>query len=115
MTGCRFDAKNTLDKNYLYLAEKKGASVLAENKVISILPEGNTDGKDGYRVTARSSTSLFAKKKKSYRAKGIIFSGGVLGTVRLFSSLGPITKVLSWLRQKTGRKICRRASRSVQL
>ena len=40
MTGCRNNAKNTLDKNYLYLAEKRGAEVLPENKVIRIEPEG---------------------------------------------------------------------------
>ncbi len=38
MVGCRHNAKNTLDKNYLYLAEKKGARILAETKVIDVRP-----------------------------------------------------------------------------
>ncbi|MDH5379994.1 MAG: GMC family oxidoreductase N-terminal domain-containing protein, partial [Cyclobacteriaceae bacterium] len=29
MTGCRHNAKNTLDKNYLYLAQKLGVEILA--------------------------------------------------------------------------------------
>ena len=34
MTGCRYNAKNTLDKNYLFLAEKRGAKVMERKKVI---------------------------------------------------------------------------------
>ncbi|WAC75649.1 GMC family oxidoreductase [Roseateles sp. SL47] len=44
MVGCRHDAKNTLDKNYLYLAERKGAQVFAETKVVDVRPVGATDG-----------------------------------------------------------------------
>lgn len=87
MTGCRYDAKNTLDKNYLYLAQKKGVSVLAENKVIKIQPKGNRNGNEGYRVTTRSTTSFMTTRKKTHQTKGIIFSGGVLGTVRLLTDL----------------------------
>ena len=38
MMGCRYNAKNTLDKNYLYLAEKHGAQVFAETKVVDVRP-----------------------------------------------------------------------------
>ena len=38
MMGCRYNAKNTLDKNYLYLAEKRGARVFAETKVVDVRP-----------------------------------------------------------------------------
>jgi cholesterol oxidase len=38
MVGCRYNAKNTLDKNYLYFAEKNGAQVIAEAKVTDIRP-----------------------------------------------------------------------------
>ena len=38
MVGCRFNAKNTLDKNYLYFAEKRGAKVLAETRVVDVAP-----------------------------------------------------------------------------
>ena len=36
MVGCRFDAKNTLDKNYLYLAEKHGATIQPETRVVDV-------------------------------------------------------------------------------
>jgi cholesterol oxidase len=83
MTGCRYNAKNTLDKNYLYLAQKKGAEVLAERKVIDVRPEGKADGSEGYVITYQQSTSWFPGSKKKVRAKGVVFSGGVLGTVRM--------------------------------
>ena len=38
MMGCRYGAKNTLDKNYLYLAEKRGAAVFPETKVVDVRP-----------------------------------------------------------------------------
>jgi len=83
MTGCRYNAKNTLDKNYLYLAMKKGAEVLAERKVVDIRSGGASDGSQGYVVTYQKSTSCFSGAKKRIKAKRIVFAGGVLGTVRL--------------------------------
>ncbi|MBT7783092.1 MAG: GMC family oxidoreductase, partial [Anaerolineae bacterium] len=38
MVGCRENAKNMLTKNYLYFAEKNGAEVMAERKVVDIEP-----------------------------------------------------------------------------
>lgn len=81
MTGCRHGAKNTLDTNYLYLAQKKGAEILAEREVSKILPLGE-NGKDGYRIVIRKSTSYFSKET-ILEAKGIILAGGVLGTIPL--------------------------------
>jgi cholesterol oxidase len=77
MTGCRVGAKNTLDRNYLYLAEKHGAEVLAETEVIAVRPRGGS----GYRVETKAS---FGKAQKGeLTADRIIFAGGVLGTVPL--------------------------------
>ncbi len=86
MTGCRHNAKNTLDKNYLYLAQQLGAEILAENKVYDVEPIDNDDGKSGYKISVKSSTKVF-KKKQVFSAKGVIFSGGVLGTVKLLLKL----------------------------
>ncbi|MCD4794263.1 MAG: FAD-dependent oxidoreductase [Bacteroidales bacterium] len=82
MTGCRHNAKNTLDKNYLYLAQQLGAEILAEHEVTDIIPLDGKTGATGYKVIFKQSTKLF-KKKQNIKAKGIIFSGGVLGTVPL--------------------------------
>ncbi len=85
MTGCRYNAKNTLDKNYLYLAEKLGANILPENEVIDIQPIGSK-GEKGYKIFYKPSTSYFSKKKE-IGAKGVILAGGVLGTVPLLLKL----------------------------
>lgn len=83
MTGCRYNAKNSLDKNYLYLAKGKGAEILAEHEVIDVTPLSNTEG---YRVVCKNSTGFWGRKKE-HTAKGVIFSGGVLGTVKLLLKL----------------------------
>jgi cholesterol oxidase len=92
MTGCRYNAKNSLDKNYLYLAEKGGAEVLPEKKVIGVVPVDNEKssagepGEAGYRVLINDTSGLF-KRRKELTAGGVIFSGGVLGTVRLLLNM----------------------------
>jgi len=86
MIGCRHNAKNTLDKNYLYLAEKLGCEIQAESEVFDILPIESENGKNGYTVHWKKSTGMF-KKKGSIKTKGIVFSGGVLGTVPLLLKL----------------------------
>ncbi len=81
MTGCRVGAKNTLDKNYLYLAQQLGTDILAEHEVYDVLPQ-----EGGYMVKFKTSTQVFTSKKQ-VKAKGVIFSGGVLGTVKLLLKL----------------------------
>ena len=83
MTGCRYGAKNTLDKNYLFLAQLKGAKIIAENRVTDIRTVNSGDGSNGYTVTSKKSTSFLFSRKNEFRTRGIILSGGVLGTVRL--------------------------------
>jgi cholesterol oxidase len=80
MIGCPVGAKNTLDKNYLYLARQLGVQIIAETTVTGVRP---LYGKR-YEVLARSTTGII-KKKRTYTARGVVFSGGVLGTVKLLS------------------------------
>ena len=84
MIGCKHNAKNTLDKNYLYLAEKKGANILAEKEVYDVSPSSQSDFK--YTVKCKSSTKLF-KGKSEYSCDGVVFAGGVLGTIPLLLKL----------------------------
>ena len=89
MTGCRYNAKNTLDKNYLYLAEKGGAEVLPEKRVIRVVPvdnQKNSAGEAGYKVLIKDASGLI-KRRKELTARGVVFSGGVLGTVRLLLNM----------------------------
>ncbi len=87
MTGCPNNAKNSLDKNYLYLAQKRGAKILAEKKVTVVAPVASGDGSGGYYITFRNSTSFLKKDIKTVKTKGVIFSGGVFGTVKLLLNM----------------------------
>ena len=79
MIGCPVGAKNTLDKNYLYLAQRRGAQIFPETTVTSVRKTA-----DGYEVLTRP-TRGWSKKTTRFTAKGVVFSGGVLGTVKLLS------------------------------
>jgi cholesterol oxidase len=88
MMGCRFGAKNTLDLNYLYLAEKHGARVLPETKVIDIRPLGGaTDGRDGYEVRTVKSTAWLRKQPKRITSRGVVIAASSLGTMELLFKL----------------------------
>ena len=79
MVGCRPGAKNTLDKNYLYLAEKRGAQIVPETHVelIEPLPGG------GYRLHWRRSTRRLLAERGTLTAQQVVLAAGVLGTVAL--------------------------------
>ena len=77
MTGCRYGAKNTLDQNYLYLAEKRGVEVRPETEVIAVRPRPE----GGYVLETRA--SLHAGDVTRVDAAHVIFSGGVMGTIPL--------------------------------
>ncbi|MBI2407472.1 MAG: GMC family oxidoreductase [Gemmatimonadetes bacterium] len=87
MVGCRDGAKNTLLKNYLWFAEKHGATVLAEHGVVDVQPLGAADGADGYRVTTERPGAWFDKRRRTFTARGVVFSAGALGTGELLASL----------------------------
>lgn len=78
MIGCQFNAKNTLDKNYLYFAEHYGAQVLDSTFAHKIEYINNQ-----YVIHTRKSTSWIKKNYKIYKSNGLIISGGVLGTMDL--------------------------------
>ena len=78
MVGCRYNAKNTLDKNYLYLAEQLGVSIMPEQEVLDINPLEDS----GYQLTIRKSTGI-SRPIRKLQAEKVILSGGVLGTVKL--------------------------------
>ena len=86
MIGCRYNAKNTLDKNYLYLAQKKGATIQAEALVYDVKTIKDEHGTDGYHVYWKKTSSL-VKKGGTYTCRGIIYAGGVLGTIPLLLKL----------------------------
>jgi cholesterol oxidase len=85
MVGCREGAKNTLLKNYLWFAEKRGVRIHAEREVVDIRPIGAADGNEGYVVTTERPGAWFRRQRRSFTARGIVLSAGALGTNRLLA------------------------------
>jgi cholesterol oxidase len=79
MIGCKAGSKNTLDKNYLYFAEKLGVRIVPETLVTAIQP----DPKGGYIINSRKSTSVFTTDKKVWHARQVVVSTGTLNTLSL--------------------------------
>ena len=65
MVGCPHGAKNTLVKNYLWLAEQRGVEVDPERTVTDIRPLGAADGTDGYAITSERSGLLPGRGKRT--------------------------------------------------
>ena len=97
LTGCPHGAKNSLDKNYLYLAQKAGAVILPERKAVNIIPVEN----GGYRIMLRHPT----KRLKTYRpitAGKVVLSAGVLGTLELLFRCRDVTRTLPDISREMG-------------
>lgn len=79
MVGCRHNAKNTLDKNYLHFAQKFGAHILPEHLADKIEHINGI-----YHIHLRPATSWWGKAPTPLvKAKGMVVAGGVLGTLHL--------------------------------
>ncbi|AWW38049.1 MULTISPECIES: GMC oxidoreductase [Streptomyces] len=78
MTGCRHGAKNTLNENYLYLAEKAGAAVHPMTTVVSV----TDDARGGYAV-ATLPTDNRKDAGRTYRARWVVLAAGTYGTQTL--------------------------------
>jgi len=83
MVGCPHGAKNTLVKNYLWLAEQRGVTVTPDRTVIDISPLGAEDGSDGYAITSVASGMRRNRDRRTLTARGVVVAAGALGTNRL--------------------------------
>jgi cholesterol oxidase len=83
MVGCPTGAKNTLPKNYLWLAEHAGAQVLPGRTVLDVRPLGAADGSDGYEVVTERTGAWLRKERRVHTAGAVVLAGGPLGTNRL--------------------------------
>jgi cholesterol oxidase len=100
MVGCPHGAKNTLVKNYLWLAERRGAAVMAERTVVDVSPLGAADGSDGYAITSERSGAWLRKDRRTVTARGVVLAAGPLGTNALLARCrhrGSLPKVSSRL------------------
>ncbi|WP_029450234.1 GMC oxidoreductase [Corynebacterium nuruki] len=83
MTGCRHGAKNTLLKNYLYLAEKAGTEVHDRSTVTTVRKLG-ADDEPGWEITVERTGPLFGKKKtRTFTSDYLIIAAGTWGTQNL--------------------------------
>ena len=95
MTGCQHNAKNTLPKNYLGLAESAGAMVFPEHTVTKV--EQLADG--SWVVTARKSSAWFGKKRK-FTAANVVIAAGTYNTQKLLHKMkttGVLPKISDYL------------------
>jgi len=108
MVGCRENAKNTLDKNYLWFAEKMGLEILSETRAEKIFRQ------DGiYHVETKQVTSFPGKNKRTFTSKGIIVAAGALGTLELllkqkykYSSLPLVSDTLGHKLRTNAETLC---------
>jgi len=100
MVGCRENAKNSLDRNYLWFAEKLGLEILAETKAEKITYSDNL-----YHIEVRRITSLLPFKKKILKAKGLIVAAGTLGTLELLLKQKYHYNSLPFLSKKLGHQM----------
>ena len=85
MTGCKYNAKNTLVKNYLYLAEQKGAKILPLTTVTRVRElEGG-----GYELTVKYTKAKRTTKKvtRTLTADQVIFAAAAIGTQKLLHKM----------------------------
>ena len=85
MVGCRVGAKNTLVKNYLWFAEKRGVEILDQREAFDVSPLGAADGSEGYVVKTQFPGGWLRSRRQELRARGVIFAAGALGTNQLLA------------------------------
>ncbi|RJP95623.1 MAG: GMC family oxidoreductase [Desulfobacteraceae bacterium] len=100
LTGCPHGSKNTLDKNYLYLAQRLGAVVLPFRKVTNILPQET----GGYLLHLKHPIKKF-RKYPAIKAKKVILSAGVVGTLELLFHCRDVAKTLPEISGQLGKVV----------
>ncbi|MDI1454986.1 MULTISPECIES: GMC family oxidoreductase N-terminal domain-containing protein [unclassified Streptomyces] len=79
MTGCRHGAKNTLNENYLYLAEKAGAVVHPMTTVVSV----TDDSRGGYAIATLPTDEKKKGAGRLFTARKVVVAAGTYGTQTL--------------------------------
>jgi cholesterol oxidase len=82
MTGCRHGAKNTLVKNYLWLAERLGVEVHPLTTATAVRPSGS-----GYAIETVRTGAWFRRRRRVFEADQVVFAAGSLGTQRLLHAM----------------------------
>ncbi|MCB9764376.1 MAG: GMC family oxidoreductase [Alphaproteobacteria bacterium] len=101
MLGCRHGAKNTLDKNYLWLAERLGVEILPDTEVTAVRPRPE----GGYAVEAETALGWRRRARRAWTADRVVLSAGVLGTVDLLTRMKADPRGLPALSARTGDQV----------
>ena len=83
MTGCQFNAKNTLPKNYLGLAESAGAEVFPMTTATKI--QQLEDGR--WKITTTKTNDPFGSRGKTFFANEVIVAAGTYNTQKLLHKM----------------------------
>jgi cholesterol oxidase len=87
MTGCRHNAKNTLPKNYLGLAEKAGAEVFPLTTATKLEQRG--DG--SWKITTKKTDDVFGSRGKAFIARDVVMAAGTYNTQKLMHTFKATT------------------------
>jgi cholesterol oxidase len=87
MTGCRHNAKNTLPKNYLGLAEKAGAEVFPLTTATKLEQRG--DG--SWKITTKKTVDVFGSRGKTFIARDVVMAAGTYNTQKLMHTFKATT------------------------
>jgi cholesterol oxidase len=87
MVGCRVGAKNTLVKNYLALAERRGVVIEPLRTVTAVRPVDPARPERGYRVTTEATGAWLRKDRRTVTAAQVVLAGGAWGTQRLLHTM----------------------------
>jgi len=87
MTGCRHNAKNTLPKNYLGLAEKAGAQVFPLTTATKLEQRG--DG--SWKITTKKTDDVFGSRGKTFIARDVVMAAGTYNTQKLMHTFKATT------------------------
>ncbi|MEO3744261.1 GMC family oxidoreductase [Plantactinospora sp. B5E13] len=80
LTGCRHGAKNSLVKNYLWLAERLGVQILPLTTAVAVRPAPSGDG---YHVETVRTGAWPVRRRRVIAAGQVVFAAGTVGTQRL--------------------------------
>ncbi|HYW66777.1 MAG TPA: GMC oxidoreductase [Candidatus Dormibacteraeota bacterium] len=108
--GCNYHAKNTLDLNYLFVAEHRYQAVIrTEHLVLKIVPvdaaqadDPSADGTHGYRIYFRDLTGA-QKEVQTALARRVVVSAGALGSTELLLRCKEHFRTLPQISAKLGR------------
>jgi cholesterol oxidase len=101
MTGCRHGAKNTLDRNYLWLARRRGLDLRADSRVVGLRPLAG----GGFRVEVEGGRTRRGRVKRAYTARRVVLAGGVMGTLDLLLAMKADPNGLPALSDRLGRTV----------